>query len=176
MADLGGFGSHPLLFLSFFVYVCSAAVPGGLQERPWQDSHCFLGQLFLHGRPSRPPTYLGATPGMWCFERPRSSADSDRQGLCVLSVWKRQPGPGICLQLLSPPCTHTPAHADVASHTPAQARNAGEITKGNRSEESHRDIRLSGRTPGRQCPTITSRTSSNQWKPRAQWSLIDPCC
>lgn len=76
------------------------------------DSCCFLGQFFLHGRPSRPPTYLVATPGIWCFERPGSSADSDRQGLCVLSVWKRQMGPGICFQLLSL-CRHRLAHGDV---------------------------------------------------------------
>lgn len=76
------------------------------------DSRCFLGQFFLHGRPSRPPTYLVATPGIWCCERPGSSADSDRQGLCVLSVWKRQMGPGICFQLLSLR-RHRLAHGDV---------------------------------------------------------------
>lgn len=53
---------------------------------------------------------------MRCFERPSSSADSDRQGLCILSAWKRQMGPGICFQLLSR-LRHRLAHSGVALHT-----------------------------------------------------------
>ena len=132
-----------------------------LQERAWQDSRCFLGQLFLHGRPSRPPTYLVATPGIWCFEKPRSSADSDRQGLCVLSVWKRQTGPGICFQLLSLR-RHRLAHGDVALHTHTQP--APEEKK-----HTHQcGVRLKDQfvnTLGRHCPAITSWMWSSQCEP-----------
>lgn len=108
------------LILPFFSsFLCLSVLwssTWGLLEGAWQDSRCFLGQFFLHGRPSRPPTYLVATLGIWCFEKPRSSADSDRQGLCVLSVWKRQTGPGICFQLLSLRRRRL-ARGDVALHT-----------------------------------------------------------
>lgn len=98
---LRGVNNHSISF-SFSPCVCldRQSCTEGLKERAWQDSRCFLGHFVLHGRSSRPPTYLVATPGIWCFEKPRSSTDSDRQGLCVLSVWKRQGRPGICFQLL----------------------------------------------------------------------------
>lgn len=109
MSNLRGVNIH------LFYFCClrlSVEQHLGATGRGLTDSRCFLGQFFLHGRPSRPPTYLVATPGIWCFERPRSSADSDRQGLCVLPVWKRQMGPGIRFQLLSLR-RHRLAHGDV---------------------------------------------------------------
>ena len=135
---------------SLFVCLSHGAFPGGFRKRPWQDSCCFLGQFFLHGRASRPPTYLVATPGTWCFEKPRSSADSDRQGLCVLSVWKRQTGPGICFQLLSLR-RHRLAHGEVALHTDTGTTREKTPT----SVESYWKISLSN-TPVRECPAITS--------------------
>lgn len=146
-------------FLSFPFFLrlsVSCSSTWGLEERAWQDSHCFLGQVFLHGRPSRPPTYLVATPGIWCFERPRSSADSDRQGLCVLSVWKRQTGPGICFQLLSLR-THRLAHGDVASHTDTAGSR-----RGRRKKKKARLKDQFVNTLGRHCPAITSWIWSSQ--------------
>ncbi len=135
------------LSLSFCLAERHLGAPGrGLTGQPL----FFLGQFFLHGRPSRPPTYLVATPGIWCFEQPRSSADSDRQGLCVLSVWERQKGPGICFQLLSLRRRGL-ARGDVALHTDTENKPA--------SVESDWKISLSAHC---QCPAITSWKWSSQ--------------